>query len=112
MDNPASLLRAARRHAGLSQAQLARSLGVSQAAVAKLEHPNSNPTVHTLDRALRATGRRLSLASSEWRPGVDEGLIRHQLERTPVERIRGIETMYSQAHRLARAGRISRGEQP
>ena len=112
MDSPASILRVARRQAGLSQAQLARRLRVSQAAVAKLEHPRSNPTVHTLDRALRATGRRLSLETAPWQPGVDESLIRHQLERTPAERIRGIEVIYAQAHRLARAGRISRGEQP
>jgi transcriptional regulator with XRE-family HTH domain len=111
MDNPASILRAARRQAGLSQVQLARRLGVSQAAVAKLESPASNPTVQTLDRALRATGRSLSLGAAVWQPGVDESLIRRQLERTPAERIRGIEAIYSQAHRLTRAGRISRGEQ-
>lgn len=110
MNNPASILRTARRQAGLTQLQLAHELRVSQAAVAKLEHPRSNPTVYTLDRALRATGRRLLLETTVWKPGVDESLIRQQLELTPAERVRGIETMYTQARRLARAGQDSRGE--
>jgi transcriptional regulator with XRE-family HTH domain len=111
MLSSAALLRTARQRAGLTQAQLARRLNISQAAVAKMERPSSNPTVNTLDHALRATGRRLSLEAVEWRSGVDESLIRQQLERAPVERIRGIEAMYSEAHRLAQAGRMSRGEQ-
>jgi transcriptional regulator with XRE-family HTH domain len=110
MDRPASILRNARRQAGLSQVQLAHRLGISQAAVAKLENPRSNPTIRTLDRALRATGRRLSIEAAVWQPGVDESLIRRQLELTPAERIRGIETMYAQAGALARAGKGNRGE--
>ncbi len=98
------MLREARRNAGLTQADLARRLAVSQAAVAKLERPGANPTVETLDRVLRATGRRLTLAA---RPqpvgGVDESLIRRQLELTPAERIVGIEQMHRQALQLATA---------
>jgi transcriptional regulator with XRE-family HTH domain len=108
--NPASILKAARSRAGLTQAELARRLGISQAAVAKLESPRANPTVETLDRALRATGHRLRLEAETHRPGVDESLIRRHLERSPAERIRGIEEMYVQARRLALAGARSRGE--
>ena len=102
------LLREARRSAGLTQAELAGRLGISQAAVAKLERRGANPTVETLDRAVWATGHRLVFATEPRRPGVDESLIRKQLELTPAQRIRGIETMYAQARRLSGAGARSR----
>jgi transcriptional regulator with XRE-family HTH domain len=107
------LLKRLRLRAGLTQAELADRLDISQAAVAKLEAPGANPTVDTLDRVLRATGHRLSFEAipQPW-PGVDESLIRRQLELTPAERIRGIEAMYAHAQLLARAGAGSRGEQP
>jgi transcriptional regulator with XRE-family HTH domain len=111
-DTPSSaLLRDARRRAGLTQAALARRLGVSQAAVAKLESPRANPTLDTLDRTLWATGHRLTLEASPRRPGVDESLIRRQLELSGAERIRGIESMYAEMQKLTRAGARSRGEQ-
>ncbi len=110
MSEAPSVLRAARRQAGLTQAQLAQRLGVSQAAVAKLERPNANPTIDTLDRALWATGHRLKLEAEARRAGVDESLIRKHLELSPAERIAGIETMYAEAKALARAGAQSRGE--
>ena len=105
-----SLIKDARSRAGLTQADLARRLGVSQAAVAKLESPRANPTVDTLDRALWATGHRLTLEASPRRPGVDESLIRRHLELSGAERIRGIESMYAEMQRLTRAGARSRGE--
>ncbi len=107
---PGALLRDARQQAGLTQAELARRLGVSQAAVARLERAGANPTVATLEDALWATGHRLALDARVRTPGVDESLIRQQLELTPAERVRGIETMYVQARTLALAGARSRGE--
>jgi transcriptional regulator with XRE-family HTH domain len=80
-----SLLRAARRDAGLTQAQLAERLGWTQPAVARLERPGANPTVATLDRALRATGRRLT--SEPARPDVDETQIIERLRLTPADRL-------------------------
>jgi hypothetical protein len=85
-------------------------MGITQAAVARLERPGANPTVGTLEDALWATGHRLELDARALRPGVDESLIRQQLELTPAERVRGIETMYTQARMLALAGARSRGE--
>lgn len=106
----ASLLREARRRAGLTQAELAKRLGISQAAVAKLERPGANPTVDTLDRALWATGHQLMLDAPARGRGVDESLIRRQLELSPAERIRGIESMHAEMRTLAEAGARSRGE--
>ncbi len=105
------LLKDARRRAGLTQAGLARRLGVSQVAVAKLERAGANPTVDTLDRVLAATGFRLTLdASPDAGQGVDESLIRRQLELTPAQRIAGIEDMHRQAQTLAHAAAAGRGE--
>jgi transcriptional regulator with XRE-family HTH domain len=110
MSASASVLRSARKRAGLTQAELGRRLGISQAAVAKLERAGANPTVATLEDALWATGHSLTLDAPERRAGVDESLIRQQLELSPAERVRGIETMYAQGRMLALAGARSRGE--
>lgn len=55
------MLRWARQDAGLSQAELAKRLGVSQQAVAKVEHPDANPTADTLLRVAAALGMSLTL---------------------------------------------------
>src|SRR5262245_46797935 len=47
-------LRWARVAAGLSQAALARRAGVSQPMIAKLEHPDYNPTIETLEKVAAA----------------------------------------------------------
>ncbi len=107
---PGRLLADARRRAGLTQADLARRLAVSQAAVAQLERADSNPRLATLDRALRATGVELVVSTRRRRPTVDEGLIRQQLELEPAERLRGLEAMYEQARKLTTAGEMYRGE--
>ncbi len=106
----ATLLRDARRRAGLTQQQLALRLGVSQAAVAKLERADANPTLRTLTEALRATGHRLAMQATPHTGGVDESLIRQHLQLSPSERLHGLEAMHAQARALAFAGAQSRGE--
>ena len=111
MSDPAVLLRDSRHRAGLTQRQLALRLGVTQAAVAKLERAGANPTFETLAAALWATGHRLELKAPARRSGgVDESLIRKHLELSPGERLRGLEAMYATAQALTRAGARSRGE--
>ncbi len=58
-------LRQARHHAGLTQAEFARRAGVSQQQVAKVERPDSNPTLATLERLARVLGLRLQVAFAE-----------------------------------------------
>ena len=107
-----ALIRQARSAAGLTQADLARRLGTSQPAIVKLERPGANPTVRTLDRVLRATGHQLELSAPTWSPGVDESLIRKQLELPPAERLRDLERHSAQIRQLMIAGARSRGELP
>lgn len=107
---PGKLLADARRRAGLTQAELAQRLAISQAAVAQLERADSNPRLATLDRALRAVGFELVVTTRPRQPAVDDSLIRQQLELDPAERIRGLEAMYEQARKLTTAGERHRGE--
>jgi transcriptional regulator with XRE-family HTH domain len=51
-----SLLREARRRAGLTQRELARRAGTSQSVVARIEHDRTAPSVDTLSRLLAAAG--------------------------------------------------------
>ena len=55
------LLRLQRERAGVTQVELARRLGVTFQAVQKWELSGANPTLATVDRVLRALGRRLVL---------------------------------------------------
>jgi predicted nucleotidyltransferase/DNA-binding XRE family transcriptional regulator len=60
-----SLLREQRHRCGLTQAELARRAGTSQAAVARYERGTVSPAVSTLDRLLRSTGARLVMEAAE-----------------------------------------------
>jgi transcriptional regulator with XRE-family HTH domain len=86
--SPGTLIRDARREAGLTQAELAVRLGTTQSAIARLERPDSNPRVSTLEAALRAAGRRLDVSAPARGPDVDESLIVEALRRSPAERLR------------------------
>ena len=107
---PGRLLADARRRAGLTQADLAKRLAISQASVAQLERADSNPRLATLDRALRAAGFEMVVTTRPRQAAVDESLIRQQLEMDPVQRVHGLEAMYEQARKLTTAGEQHRGE--
>lgn len=107
---PGRLLADARLRAGLTQADLAQRIAISQASVAQLERPDSNPRIATLDRALRATGAELVISARPRQLSVDESLIRQQLALTPTQRLHNLEVMYRQARELTHAGATSRGE--
>jgi len=86
MTQASSLLRSARRAAGLTQAALAERIGVDQSVVARMERPGSNPTFATLDAALGATGNHLELRSSP-PTSVDMTQIADRLRLSPKERL-------------------------
>jgi transcriptional regulator with XRE-family HTH domain len=110
MTSPGTLVRDARRSGGLSQAALASRLGTTQSAIARLERDASSPRVETLERALRACGRRLELSAPPWQPSVDETLVARMLRVPPGERIKSFERTYANVRDIALAGAQGRGE--
>ena len=52
----------ARAYAHLTQAELARRMGTTQAAIARLESGRSRPSTRTLQRLAAATGMRLCIS--------------------------------------------------
>lgn len=78
--------------------------------MAKLEQSESNPTVRTLAKALRATGHELRLVADERPAGVDASLIQSQLDLTPDQRLVQLEAMYEWGRELTIAGAKARGE--
>jgi transcriptional regulator with XRE-family HTH domain len=107
---PGQLVREARRSAGLTQQALASRLGTTQSAIAGLESDRSSPRVATVERALRACGRELSLLAPPRRTSIDETLVAANLRYTPEQRLRGFERSYVNVRELALAGARARGE--
>jgi len=58
----ASALIKARGDAGMTQEQVAKAMGTTQAAVARLESGRSAPSTRTLKRFAEATGARLKIS--------------------------------------------------
>jgi len=67
-------LREARRSAGLSQQELARRAGTSQATISAYENGAKEPSLRTLDRLLAAAGARLTVerGAPGWLPDPHE----------------------------------------
>lgn len=61
--SPAAVLQDARERAGLTQAELARRAGTSQATLSAYENGHKQPSIDTLDRLLAATGSRLTVVT-------------------------------------------------
>ena len=106
----ANLIRDARRAAGLTQSELARRLRRSQAEVARLETPGSNPTLQTLKRTLAATGHAIQ-ASLVAGAGIDETTIAADLAIAPDQRLRNFESFYEFARDAGGAAARDRGSQ-
>lgn len=77
-----NLIRLARMESGLSQRELARLAGTSQAAIASYEGGKRSPTVDTLLRIVRATGRDLRIRL-EAADDHDEWLARYEEDLPP-----------------------------
>src|SRR4051794_25247387 len=62
--NSATTIRQARRESGLSQNELARLAGRSQATISAYESGAKEPSLSTMERLLAATGHRLEVHQS------------------------------------------------
>src|SRR4030081_2720952 len=105
--SPATVIRTARRAAGLSQAQLAARLATTESAIARLEHPRSNPRIETPQGAVAAPGQRLAVEAVPLGPGIDEDQIRARLALSPAERLSAFQASQRNLSRLAQ--RAKRG---
>jgi transcriptional regulator with XRE-family HTH domain len=90
---PSTLIRQARKAAGLTQAELAKRARMKQPEIARLESNGANPRLSTLKRVVAATGHSLKLDLDE-DYGLDETLIAASLRETPDERMQGFESLY------------------
>jgi transcriptional regulator with XRE-family HTH domain len=95
-----AIIREARRHAGLTQRELAERARTSQAAIARIERGRQVPSLETLQRILRACGLELRYRIAP-HDEHDERLMDEMLALSPEERLRGVEEM----SRLGRAAR-------
>jgi predicted transcriptional regulator len=104
---PSTLVKRARKAAGLTQAELAKRARMKQPEIARLEAPGANPRLSTLNRVVAATGHSLKLDLDE-DFGLDETLIVASLRQTPDERLHGFESIYRFAEKYgSRAFRTS-----
>jgi transcriptional regulator with XRE-family HTH domain len=85
-----AILSDARRQAGLSQRELARRAGTSQAAIARIETGRQDPSLGTLERLLAACGLELRVTLAP-RDRHDEGLMESMVRLGPEDRLRSLE---------------------
>jgi uncharacterized protein len=104
MSQAGTILRQARRAAGVSQAALAQAGGTSQAAVARYETGRVDPGIETLERLVSALGMRLELRTVTRFPG-PRGRI---LERRRAEVLAACERHGAREPRVF--GSVARGE--
>jgi len=81
-----SLVREARRRAGLSQGQLAKRAGVPKSTVGRIESGARVPSTDMVERLVRAAGLDVSVSLSEPDPGTDS-MFERTLRRSPAERL-------------------------
>jgi transcriptional regulator with XRE-family HTH domain len=112
------LLQEARERAALSQRELAKRVGTSQPAIAKLEQGTTNPTIGTLARCAGATGFALRvelvpLPSHDpvvelYKRDVDRTLLRENLRKPIDDRLRTLSEWQEAGGELQRATREAR----
>ena len=120
---PSSLLRTARRLAGLSQRALAERAGRCQSVVANIERGRASPSWKTLEQILAAAGfeiraglrdraeavRRVDPVVEAYRRDLDLTLLRRNLRKSPEERIVAAMALQRVAEEVRRAGRRALG---
>ena len=106
--DPGALIRERRRAHGLTQAQLARRAGTTQAALSRLERGELSPTLATLERLLGALGEVLEISARRPDLDVDLAHLRDLRRRTPAERLELAIGWNRLAGQLTKAGRDAR----
>jgi transcriptional regulator with XRE-family HTH domain len=89
INDPGALIRERRLARGLSQEQLARRAGTSQAAISKLENGETSPSIETLARILRVMGEQLSLTTSPTDHRYSRADLAREVRRPMRERLEG-----------------------
>jgi transcriptional regulator with XRE-family HTH domain len=82
-----SILGYARGKASLTQRELGRRAGVTQASISRIEEGKASPRLETLERLLEACGFVLEVAPRGGQ-GVDRSAIRELLRLSPADRAR------------------------
>jgi hypothetical protein len=104
----ATAVRRERSRSGLTQAELARRAGTSQAAVARYEGGAVSPSVATLERLLHAAGSRLELTTTPATPTDLSGSRAARVRRHRLEIIRLAKAAGATNVRIF--GSVARGE--
>lgn len=101
------LIREARRHAGLSQSELAGRLGTTQSAVSDWERGRDTPRVDTLGRILASCGFEADLTFRR-HDDVDRSQILGALDSTPGRRLASNRNVaqFAQKGRRAMSARV------
>jgi transcriptional regulator with XRE-family HTH domain len=87
----ATIIRDARRRAGISQAELGRRVGIPGSAIGRWERAEVEPAFTTVADLLDALGFTLVLSGAD-DGDHDRALIRRSLARTPAERLAELTT--------------------
>ncbi len=105
-----ALVKEMRRHAHLTQRELAERAGTSQSAIAKLEQGESNPTIDTIERWAEAAGFAVQFALvplpvadpvvERYKQDVDRSLLRENLRKSVHERLRSLGEWQTDLHTL------------
>lgn len=123
-----ALVHEMRRHAQLTQRELAERVGTSQSAIAKLEQGESNPTIGTIERCAEAAGFALRITLvplpvadpvvERYKRDVDRTLLRDNLRKSVHERLQSLGEWQADLHTLqfavsrARARKVAEGNPP
>jgi hypothetical protein len=86
--------------------------------VARIQLGETSPTVHTLERLIRAAGFGLAVelvaptpvdpVIDAYKPDIDRSLVRENLRKSPDERLRSLAALNRLAQEARRGGRTAR----
>jgi transcriptional regulator with XRE-family HTH domain len=110
MRSPGTIIAERRRAHGLTQEQLARRAGTSQAAISRLERDALSPTFETFERLLGVMGETFDVRVRRPTPTYDRAHLADLHGRSPAERLELAMSWNKLAGEVAAAGRRARGE--